>query len=216
MQEHDSTLCLSCSAPFHARPSRRQKYCSHACYVQDTTSNPVVRFWLSVNKRGPDDCWLWTGATRGNGYGTFTVNRRSVGTHCFSYQLAYGAYSRQLCVCHNCPNGDNPLCVNPRHLFLGTRRDNMLDMWAKGRGPTGERHGMRRHPERRAGEQCSYARLTAVQVIAIRARYQPGGAAACELATEFGISRATVHDIVARRRWKHLAPAVADKIAASG
>lgn len=89
------------------------------------------RFWAKVERRGPDDCWPFFGATNGFGYGTFSYNgRMRVATHA-SLMLAGIEVPRGSIVCHKC---DNPPCVNPAHLFVGTQRDNLLDMHRKGRG----------------------------------------------------------------------------------
>ena len=91
------------------------------------------KFWAKVDKSG--DCWIWKGDTQGPGrYGRVT---RYLGTkrfreyaHRISYRLHYGSIKKGMLVCHKC---DNPPCVNPDHLFLGTHRDNMLDMFGKKR-----------------------------------------------------------------------------------
>lgn len=102
------------------------------------------RFWVKVDRRGPDDCWLWTAATKGlpgKRYGNFRVkrDRRSVGlgAHVASWEYANGPVPDGLFVCHHC---DVKLCVNPAHLFLGTALDNNRDMVAKRRHQFGERH----------------------------------------------------------------------------
>lgn len=90
------------------------------------------QFWDKVEKT--DACWLWQGALTSAGYGCLTVNKRRVYAHRLSYEIATGIHPGNLKVCHNCPGGDNPACVNPAHLWLGTDLDNARDRERKGRG----------------------------------------------------------------------------------
>lgn len=107
--------------------------------------NHVARFWSKVQKT--NDCWLWIGPTWGFGYGRFKIGHKYGQAHRYSFQLANpGRAIEDLWVLHHC---DNPLCVNPAHLFLGTRQDNMDDMKAKGRGNNAHRgitHCKHGHP----------------------------------------------------------------------
>lgn len=107
----------------------------------------VARFWSRVDVRGPDDCWLWTRGTV-NGYGQFRVGKRKCGAHVIARFLTTGEWRGEFCTCHNCPSGDNRLCCNPAHLWLGTEADNIADRGRKGRTNKGDKHWTRLHPEK--------------------------------------------------------------------
>lgn len=99
----------------------------------------VTRFWRHVIKSADSNgCWTWDGAKHQPfGYGMFgTTRRKTVGAHRFSYEVHFGPIPEGLQVCHRC---DNPPCVRPDHLFLGTQADNIHDMIRKGRGAKNRR-----------------------------------------------------------------------------
>lgn len=109
--------------------------------------------------------------------------------HRISFELANGPIPNDVVVCHNCPDGDNPACVNPDHLFIGSQSDNVRDMYEKGRGNTGEKHGR--------------SKLTESQVLSIREKYRLG-VPIKKIKEEFNLSRCHFDQIVNKRRWTHL------------
>lgn len=151
------------------------------------------RFWSKVDCRGLDECWPWNAAVRNKdeGYGAFYLEgRHRPATHA-AWMLCNGALPpADMEVCHQC---DNPACCNPKHLFLGTRKQNNDDKVAKGRQALGARVGT--------------AKLTEAQAIEIKkmkpahGRAPPGYRA--EIAKRYGISPNTVTDVWSRR-WTHL------------
>jgi hypothetical protein len=148
------------------------------------------RFFLHVGIRGVDECWPWEGAKMKDGYGNFNVGSKFVRAHRFCYEHFNGPIADGLHVCHKC---DNPICVNPRHLFLGTRSDNMRDCIAKLRHRHGSRH--------------SGAKLTPESVRYIRASYAGKGRGPTlkQVGDRFGVCSQTVLNVVNRKVWAHVA-----------
>jgi hypothetical protein len=149
------------------------------------------RFWSRVRKG--DGCWDWTGMIGDVGYGQMSVNGRQERTHRLSWLLAHGAMPpRGVYVLHRC---DNRRCVRPDHLFLGTHRENIADMIAKGRGSKPPRHVGDSHPQ---------AKITAAIASDLRRRVAAGEKQAA-LAREVGISKSAMCAIVKRHIWREVA-----------
>ena len=144
------------------------------------------RFWTKVDKRSAAECWEWTAGRHRRGYGKYSVNRSTLPAHRVAWVLTHGEIPEGLLVCHAC---DNPPCVNPAHLFLGTAKDNAADRDTKGRANTP------------VGERSAFAKLTDSEVLAIRAcAAEPLKA----LATRYHVSAATISRVRHNLIWKHL------------
>lgn len=156
--------------------------------------NTAEDFWSKVKKTA--GCWLWTASTVGFGYGQFRINMRMVQAHRFSWELTNGAIPDGLCVLHRC---DEPRCVRPDHLFLGTPADNNADRDAKGRRVVS--HAPRPST---CGERNHKAKLRADQVVEIRARHAAGAANQKQLAKQYGVTPNLIGLIVRGRIWTHI------------
>lgn len=156
---------------------------------------PEERFWLRVRKtRG---CWRWLGTSVGTGYGAIHVNGKNILTHRYSWELANGPVPKGLYVLHKC---DNPSCVRPNHLFLGTYKDNFEDMRRKGRWYNHFAHAVYAHK----GEENGCAKLTEQAVKEIRKLRATGEWSLNELAREFKVSKRLVLFVVQRKSWAHV------------
>lgn len=176
-------VCQCCSCTFLRIPSQVGHYCSKPCQHM-AHRDPLRRFWSRVRKG--DGCWIWLGKPTPKGYGIISVDKRHAYAHRFAFALHNGPIPDGLDVLHSC---DNPLCVNPEHLFLGTHVDNMADMVAKGRNPRGERMGN--------------TRLSDADARRIRELHRRG-LKPKQLGAIFGVAPPVIGNIVARRTWKHL------------
>lgn len=146
------------------------------------------RFWAKVDKRGPDECWLWTGAANMDGYGRLKINGKFLRASHISLAIDNRPRLSDLHALHSC---DNPQCVNPSHLRWGTNADNVGDMLARGRTLRFVR----------AGRGNPRARLTEQIVRAIRVDGRPDSVIAAEL----GVSKTAVVYARTGQTWSHVA-----------
>ena len=153
------------------------------------TDKQIARFWRRVRKTDEDRCWEASHKYLGIRLVVRGVGKISITAHRLAYILAYGSIPDGLWVLHTC---DNPRCCRPDHLFLGTQLDNMRDMQVKGRGRYAR------------GEKQGHSKLTTVQVVEIRRRYSLGGTSQQQLATEYGVSRAAVWEVIHGTTWAHI------------
>src|SRR5437660_11545344 len=152
------------------------------------------RFWSKVDKKGEDECWPWKAGKNNRGYGVFALehphhNERVVDilAHRYSWQEANGPIPKGRYILNKC---DNPPCVNPKHLRVGTLKDNSEDMYAKGRARIGESHPS--------------SKLTEAQVLEIRQKYSRGVYGYTRLAKEYGVAHWTILSIIRRKNWKQV------------
>ena len=137
-------------------------------------------------------CWLWVGKTNADGYGELHSEDNEFGlrsAHRYSYTIHHGHIPAKLQVLHKC---DQPCCINPDHLFLGTQQENIADMDRKGRRKVG------------VGVRHSKARVNNEQAIAIKQEYSKGLLKQKDIAEKYGIDRSAVSAIVNNRTWKHV------------
>ncbi len=146
------------------------------------------RFWPRVKKG--DGCWLWLGTCNKFGYGNFRLEGYEKGAHRAAWKITHGDIPKGMCVCHHC---DNPRCVRPDHLFLGTRADNTRDAASKGRMRNGDQRG----------EKNANAKLTAVGVEQVR-MWKASGLPNIQIAILAGVSDRTIRSIVTGMTWRYV------------
>lgn len=156
------------------------------------------RFWIKVTVKKPDECWLWNAGKWGKkwaedstiGYGNFRVWDNRITAHRFAYLTVYGEIPKGIKVLHTC---DEPLCCNPKHLWVGTQADNVTDMHRKGRAASV------------IGVKNPRAILTESDVLKIAERISKGESNV-EIACDYGVSNSTIWQIRKKNRWQHLFP----------
>lgn len=144
---------------------------------------------VKVDRGHATPCWEWSGSRNEQGYGEVWFDGKNRRAHRFSFEVAFGEIIEGLCVCHKC---DNPPCVNPDHLFLGTKKDNAQDASRK----------KRLKPQR--GALHKKAKLTLEDVKYIRSHHVPNVVGYKRIAKKFGVSESLIYRIVKRKNWAHV------------
>ena len=175
----------------------------------------IKYFWEKIDKRGPDECWLWQYMTSADGYGRLTIRKKNLMAHRISYTISKGIIPEGMQINHICCVRD---CCNPNHLEVVTCKENLQYASKLGRMATGERNGTHTRPKSRIrgdkhwtrsnpesiqnylkGENNPDSRLTSAQVIEIRSLYATGQHTQKELAKRFGIGQTTISSIVLKK-----------------
>lgn len=161
-------------------------------YYQRTKTTDE-RFWEKVDIRSSNECWNWKASRNYKGYGNFYTSLGNSkdqhhSAHRFSWELHNGEIPDGLFVCHKC---DNPSCVNPNHLFLGTNQNNMQDMSLKGRTGT------------KKGEQHFNSKLTASDIQNIF-KLKDSGMLGKDISKMYGVTPANISYILKGKGWKHV------------
>ena len=189
----DMRTCPICNKEHSSRSGKKNAngvfYLNRKCY-QCAKSHPgkrtkKERFLEKVEKKSYG-CWEWAASLDKAGYGVFGIESgKPIGAHRYSYALHYGAFKKSLFVLHKC---DNPKCVNPDHLFLGTHQDNMDDMVRKGRQNSlkGE-----------DSPACKITKEIALNILNSELSHS-------KTAEKYGVSKSSVAAIKAKRMWRHL------------
>jgi hypothetical protein len=150
-----------------------------------TPQEAFLRYFMPGN---PDECWSWQGNSRSSlGYGKLTANNKRYSAHRVSYEIHYGPIPEGMSVCHHC---DNPICVNPHHLFLGTQADNMRDASRKNRTTKGSR--------------SKSAKLKESDIMEIRRLHHLEGMPQPTIAKRFNVTRSCIAHVIQGNSWNHV------------
>lgn len=198
--------CSHCSKNFEYYLSMRRtaKYCSRNCQLTAVGKKNLRpnKFWESATYEQKierirnifeshvirkDGCWDWNGSLSGT-YGHMRFNNKNIGIHRASWMIHRGEIPEGYSICHTC---DNKSCSNPDHLFLGTPKDNIQDMFNKGR------------ENKPQGEKIGTSKLTNENVFRIKELINMG-VSCTRIAKDFGVHCMTVYDIKHNKTWKHI------------
>lgn len=190
---------------------------SKAAPIPNITEDKINNFWSKVSKTEDiNDCWEWEGAKDNNGYGRIFLFGKLFSCHRVAHYISNSINLTDIQVLHKC---DNPKCVNPNHLFLGTAKDNMIDREKKNRGnhPSGDIHWTKTNPEflakgKKSGRHTckeSYplsfnAKLNEEKVLEIRRLYRTGIYNCEKISEQFKVTSALISLIVRGKIWTHV------------
>jgi hypothetical protein len=193
----------NCENKYHSKGFCQKHYYKNKKYgdplvgkTQTNSQNKAgTKEYISENSEiDINDCWIWK-RSRNKGYGLLTFKGKTIKAHRLSYLTFVGEIPNNLFVLHNC---DNPTCVNPKHLFLGTNQDNMKDMVNKNRQAKGEDHGNSKLVQ----EEVNEIRTLWSVELAVRAKGKNVQLTQKELAKRFRVSRMAISNIVNNKVWK--------------
>ncbi|QDI81663.1 HNH endonuclease [Methylorubrum populi] len=173
-------------------PRRAIKQAATLNALFDERRGSIERRFQAFYREAENGCWIWTGGFDRGRYGQFYISQFKIAAHRVTYALKHGPIAEGFIVCHRC---DDPTCVNPEHLFLGTDLDNNADRSAK------------RRTHQPFGAVESYRKLSAEQAKIILTDKRSARA----LAQEFGVSPNTVAKVRRGETWKHVSVSVADR-----
>lgn len=164
--------------------------CKRIRPIKEFSNSEINRFWRKSGVAAIEDkCWEWEGLITRGGYGRLYLDdyKIVVYSHRASYKINIGDIPDGLFVCHTC---DNRKCVNPKHLFLGTCKDNLMDMSSKGR------HSV-------CGEKSGNHKYSNDMILEIR-RLSSIGLVQSEIAKKFNVNQAYISNVVRRKIWNHI------------